>query len=243
MTGPPTEVKKAAWKIPEKTTYDIHLHGLSLLVRRPLVSEELYSKHTRLLASGKPALYYYTKTQNLWSTIPSGVRSHMSPELFSVQGLPGKIYIIFQSQTRLVGDLTKSIHVFEKPENLESVNLYLDSKPLSNFITPDSATMSTGLLNFLYLNLFKTTQTFYTNHVPEITRSEFEKHCFILAFDLSSGNSIPEDSLPLVLSGSLRMRMEFSSPTTEVLNCLTFGLAPSLLTIDQNRSVAVSTRE
>lgn len=251
QTGPASAILKigsvtpevAPWKLPVGTIYDFNIKDLFLLIRRPLISEQLFTKHQKLLSSGHSAKYYLMRTTCNWGIVPSNVRSYLSPELFNVGALPSKLFITFFSQKRLQGSYEHNIQAYKKPDNLQSIALTLDSRTIANFITPTAMSCSSGLLDFLYLGLFSATATYYNpNGGPNITRAEFEKHAFILAYDLTTASVTMEDTLPLLMSGSLRLKMEFSTPTIETMNVLSFALSPSLMTIDNNRLVSLSYR-
>lgn len=239
MIGPPDLAKKANYKEP-KTIFQVQLHGFSVLVRRPLVSESLFAQHTRELKT-KPAQYLYTQTNCVWSIIPIGVTTFMTPDLFNTsQALPSKIFFVFYDQDRLQGKITKNIHYYEKPKELESVGLYLDSQPVASFCVPQCDTFSNGLGDFLYNQLFQVTQSYYGLNPPNISFTHFMLDSFILAYDLSASNFTNSDSLPLLSSGSLRLRLGFKKATDKVLHLLAFGLSPALMTIDQHKNVSLS---
>jgi hypothetical protein len=240
---PDATIPVAAWKFPEGTVYDFHIKDLFLLIRRPLISERLFTKHQKLLASGHSAKYYLMRTSCNWGSCPTNVRTYLSPELFNTGALPSKLFITFFSQKRLQGSYSDNIQCYKKPENLQAIALQLDSRTIANFITPTTQTCDTGLLDFLYLGLYSTTQTYYSSHGgPNITRAEFEKHAFILAYDLTTASVTMDDSLPLLMSGSLRLKMDFSSPTVEAINVLSFAIHPSMMSIDKDRMVSLSYR-
>ena len=70
---------------------------------------------------------------------------------------------------------------------------------------------------------------------------QFKSHSFIYAADITTAGAMVEDRLPLLRSGSLRLKIDFSEETTNGLNILVMGYFPAALTIDKNRSVEVAT--
>ena len=178
-----------------------------------------------------------------WMSIPSGLKVFYSNDLFGSSSLPAKIFLVFFKQDRLNGDFEKSIQYYEKPANLISCGLELDSKPIGDFLTCTTRSYPTGLLNFQYLNIFLTGQNYYTtNNGPNVALETFNSRQFILCYDLTASGFCSENSFPLIKTGSLRLHVEFSAATTEPLTCLLFSTAPATLTIDQNRQVAISYR-
>ncbi len=122
--------------------------------------------------------------------------------------------------------------------------MLLDSRPLGNFGVPTASTLDTGLDAFLYQNLWNVAQLQYdTGYSPNISFADFKKHFFVLAYDLTSAGGITDDVLPLLKSGTLRLKLDFSAPTTEVTSILAFSLTNAVMTIDKNRHVNLSYRQ
>jgi hypothetical protein len=229
------------WVESTEYVYELHLHDLFLMVKRPIITETLFAKHQKILGSGTTVKYYLSKTLTNWTLIPQGVKTFLSPELFpSSAALPPRLYTIIYSQTRMAGSMTENIQKYSCPDSLLSVMLQLDSKPINNFYTPTATTLDNGLWEFLYINMFRSTETLYTQHPPNISFEEFKTTRFILCFDLSPGQHSSEDMLPLLASGSLRLRMDFKEPLDAALHVLTFATTPALMTISNNRHVTMS---
>ena len=154
---------------------------------------------------------------------------------------PSKIYIVFFSDKRLQGDHTKSINHYARPTDLESIQLTLDSRTICHFEPPTCNTEQSGLLEYCYLRLMNTVQSYYRNDGPEISFEAYKNHSFIYAADLSASSVMVDGVLPLLKSGSLRIRIDFKNVTKKNWNIVCMGYFPSLLTIDNNRQVLVST--
>lgn len=69
---------------------------------------------------------------------------------------------------------------------------------------------------------------------------QFTRSLFIMAVDTSPANFNQDEALPLLTSGSLRLKMTFSQNTSKVYNILVFGMLPSALSIDKNKVVKLS---
>ena len=91
--------------------------------------------------------------------------------------------------------------------------------------------------NILY---FQTTQQYYTANPADITMAQFLKSFFVLACDTSPASYNQDQSLPLLTSGSLRLKMTFSQNTRKCYNVLVFGVLPSALSIDKHKVVKLS---
>jgi hypothetical protein len=259
MTGPKNAVEKVGraavgtsgtpgykaavikWVESTEYVYELHLDDLFLMMKRPIITEQLFAKHQKILGSGTTAKYYLSKTLTNWTLIPPGVKTFLSPELFgSSAALPPRLYTIMYSQTRMAGSMTENIQRYGCPDSLLSVMLQLDSKPVHNFYIPTATTLENGLWEFLYINMFRSTETLYTQNPPDITFEEFKTTRFILCYDLSPGQHSSEDMLPLLASGSLRLRMDFKEPLDAALHVLTFATTPALMTISNNRHIAMT---
>ena len=228
----------------DKKTFDIHVHSCELLIRRPLLTDVLYRRHTQLLSSGKAAIYDFYRNDCKWLTIPTSIKTFFSNDLFSTTALPAKVFVVFFEEDRLNGDFSKSIQVYKKPKNLVYCGLELDNRPIQDFATHQNGTYDTGLDNFQFLNIFLTTQTYYNNreNVPAISKEDFNSKSFILCYDLTTSAFISEGTFPLLKTGSLKLRLEFSAATSKTYNCLVFSTSPATMCIDSNRNVTMSYR-
>lgn len=100
--------------------------------------------------------------------------------------------------------------------------------------------MDTGLKEFLYTQLFMCSQQYYGVSPNSISMAEFLESFFVVATDCSPAQFQTSDSLPLLQSGSLRLKLVFSQNTTHVYNVITFGLLPGVIKINDNKQVQVA---
>ena len=211
-----------------------------MLVRRPLINDSLYARHQRLL-SKSPCVYPFTKTVKTVTQIDLGRESYESCDLFVGKSvIPSKLFCVIQAQDRSAGSYTKNFLKCEMPPNCVSGGFYLDSKLLNNFQDTNVSNFDQGLLNFLYLNMFQTTQTYYTTSPPDIDLATFRESLFIVAADTSPAQFNAQDTLPLMSSGVLKLHLNFSQPTTQVFNVFCFGIMPASLSVDKNKVVRLS---
>ena len=164
--------------------------------------------------------------------------------MFSTTALPAKVFVAFFEEDRLNGDYKKSIQVYKKPENLVYCGLELDNRAIQDFTTHQTRTYESGLENFQFLNVFLTTQTYYNSREngPYVTKEDFGSKAFILCYDLTTSGFTSEGMFPLLKTGSLKLRMEFSAATPKPYNCLIFSTSPATMCIDMNRNVTMSYR-
>jgi len=192
---------------------------------------------------GNSAIYEHYRSDCKWMSIPSGLKTYYSPDLFGAGSLPAKVYVVFFDQDRLNGKLENSIQVYEKPSNLTYCSIELDGRPVGEFGSFVNS-YDAGLLNFQYHQLFHQTQSYYKAgaNIPNITLESFQSRHYILAYDLTAPGFITENAFPLIKTGSLRLHMEFSAATAKSWTCLIFSTSPATLAIDQNRMVSLSYR-
>ena len=113
---------------PTGKEYKLQLDHLALLVRRPIVTEKYFAHHQRMLKSHK-AIYPYTRTLVNWTQINRDVSTFFTNELFPGRSaLPVKCFTLFQLQDRTLGSLEKNFLKMDRPQYLQSVGFYLDSK-------------------------------------------------------------------------------------------------------------------
>jgi hypothetical protein len=176
-------------------------------------------------------------------SIPTGLKTFYSSDLFGSGSLPAKLYVVFFDQDRLNGNFENSIQVYEQPANLTYCSIELDGRPVGDFASFVN-NYDAGLLNFQYQQIFQQTQSYYKMgaSIPNISLETFKSRHFILCYDLTASGFITENSFPLIKTGSLRLHMEFSEQTAKSWTCLMFSTSPATLTIDQNRMVTLSYR-
>lgn len=239
MTGP-RESNQMHDYTPPTATFELHLHHFSVLLQRPLVSEALFTHHTKMLAK-TPAKYMFTKTECVWSLVPANITSFQTGDLFSGSAaLPAKIFTVIYSNDRLDGSITRNLHFYERPNHLEFIGLFLDSQAVNTFAVPQCDTLSKGMDMFLYHKLFQVMQSLYSLQPPDLRYERFMTDTFIFAQDLSASRFTNDETLPLLASGSLKLRLTFSKPTEKPMHILCFGISPAMMTIDANRVVSVS---
>ena len=121
----------ANWTIEDKE-FRLKILHCALLVRRPLISDRLFSKHQSLLARS-PCIYPFTRNLLTWTQCNAGVSTYFSNELFvGMPVIPSKIFCVMQSQDRTLGSYENNFLVFEKPDHLVSIGFYVDSKLVSS---------------------------------------------------------------------------------------------------------------
>ena len=223
-------------------TYKVKMVSISLLVKRITISNNLVAKHRRLFESGSVARYYFYRSISSWFAVPEGVSQFRSSRLFSASSLPAKLFFVFFSQERLQGTTNLNYQKYAKPENLTSIALSLDNKPVDAFASIHSEKLDDGLDNFLYTRLFQVMGSYYTNNCPPISKSQFLNDFFVSYYDLSTAMESLENALPLIKSGELKLSLTFSEPTKTSYHCLAFASSPSLLTLDGKGVCAVSYR-
>jgi hypothetical protein len=196
-----------------------------------------------LFFKGKPSIYEFYRSDVKYINIPQGIQTYYSTDLFSSTSLPAKAFMVFFEEDRLNGSYTKSLQKYEKPAGLTYCDLELDQRPVTNFGTCTNRTYGTALDAFQFLNIFNTSQTYYTGaNGPNITFDQWKHNAFILTYDFTASGFVSEECYPLIKTGSVRLHMEFKEATTKSYVCLIFSSTPATLTIDNQRAVTLSYR-
>ncbi len=152
-----------------------------------------------------------------------------------------KVFVVFQTNDRYHGDYRMNTLYFERPENLERVNLTIAGREADTLGSMDSDTISNGLLHFLYIRTCRTMEFFYRNQPPvDFTFANFKHHLFILGWDLTTTGSSLEGTLPLVKQGLKRIHLKFNAPCPRDYKMIVFATSPSKLSIDKERACSVS---
>ena len=69
-----------------------------------------------------PAKYFYYRPQSSWVNIPANT-NFCTHTMFRESDMVSKMWLVFYDQNRLSGDVTKSLAYFEKPSDLESIEV------------------------------------------------------------------------------------------------------------------------
>ncbi len=115
--------------------------------------------------------------------------------------------------------------------------------------TPDryvSTYQNTGddLLNHFYLQLYRTTNSYYANTGLDVTLSEFKSRFALFSFCNTTNLRHDPNLIPLVKSGSARLIIKFKHPTDNypLQTCYWAAFYPTILGIDKERKVTTSFR-
>ena len=131
LLGGPSAVNKTLALDTDEYTYNFEIKRLSLLVRHYQMLDRVL-EHDRKQFERHAARFYFYRPLSRWVTVPAGT-NFCNPILFHEADLVGKCWIVFFRPDRLSGQVTKSISYFERPSELESIQITIG---VSTFSVP-----------------------------------------------------------------------------------------------------------
>lgn len=161
----------------------------------------------------------------------------------TVDTAPAKALFVFYDENRLRGKYELSPSLYKFPSTLQSVELYLDSRPVSTFRSLKCDSYRNNLESFSFLQLFKTMEVYYEAQGLDITMEQFLSELFVMAWDCRTAeDKTSGTSLPLLKSGDLKILLRFSEPLAASLSVLLYSWSPALICIAGDGKATVSYR-
>ena len=118
--GAATTMKTIA---PDTSTYmyKFEIKKMVLFCRQYQMLDKVYISDKQKMES-MPAKFFYYRPQSSWVNIPQGT-NYCTHTLFRESDQVSKAWFCFFDQKRLTGDETKALGYFEKPSDLESLDI------------------------------------------------------------------------------------------------------------------------
>lgn len=161
--------------------------------------------------------------------IPTG-SSFLTHDRIFCGRIPSKCVVGLVSSTAFNGKLSKNPFNFQE-FSLSKINISTDlDQAISNYVSYNFAgnQMLEGFLNF--------SRVVGNNRKLLVNRNTWRKGKTLHAFNLSpKANS---DSISVVRNGSVRLHLDFNSPTTETIIVVILAVYDSLLYIDEHRNIS-----
>ncbi len=242
--------------------YQLHIKEASILCAVATLSPDSYLKLQKNLET-KSAAIYYKRVQVQNKVIGANSKTFVSENLFSSTLLPSRLILAFLPTLTYLGSRTKNSYNFGRKWSyttsgeevwlpligplgnvqgtktlfLEKINLTLNGKSLDGW---DSvATLEKDPMMYMRLHHYLGFANSTTGN--NLTMDEFHGGAFFCVYDLSTcAESFIDYVIPAVRLGSLRLKVEFSTPTVEELTLLMFAEFPSLIQIDKYRRIKMS---
>ncbi len=205
------------------------------------LSPEVYTRFERKLAE-QDASIFFRRIEMSTKTIPKGTTVFNSEALFSSQANPCKLIAGLVSTKAFLGDFKKNPYFFQRlwtdggTSYVVSMSLTLNAKSLDGL--EGKATERDDMMRFLRMQYFLQADS---NDCNNITYDDFLKGCFLGIWDTSTSGHCGYDFLaPATRMGSLRLNIEFSSPSKEEITVIMFSEFPSVCRINKARQISLS---
>ena len=212
----------------EKYTFEI---GEAILkICHAKLNPGLVISHAEALKSS-PAIYSYTRSDIRTFNVQPGSFAMEVDDLFQSQ-VPSRVVIALVSAQAYSGAYHRNPYNFEH-FNLGFMGLYLDGQSVPG--DPISCDYANKQYVSAYLSLFTGIGKFRLNEGNYILREEYAGGNAIYVYDIAGKEG--QGVAGLVRKGHMRLSLRFKEPPTETLTALVYSSFPSILQIDESRSI------
>ena len=233
LIGHPASTKQ--WKV--------EITDCSLMLCSVTASAHMVVAHNDLLSRGIPAVYPYTRLESRKLTLSKGINSQTFDDIWN-GGVPTQVIIALVDNSAANGNYSLNPFNYENFD-LNHLSLSLNgeaipSKPLKP-VYGDSAYKSHYIES--YLGLFKGERDDPLKDTIDITREDFyDGYCIYRFFLEAELTDAKENSgvFPTKKSGNMRLDVCFSKALPKAVDIIVLGYFPSVMKIDQYRTVMVS---
>ncbi len=227
----------------DNNSYKILITDAVLHMPIAALSPEVYNRFERKL-SEKEACIYYRRIEMITKSIPKGTTVYNSETLFAQQANPCKLIVGLVDTSVYVGNFKSTPYNFKRlwsdatgTSFVESMDLLLNSKTLDGLC--GKATKRDDMLKFLRMQHFLMADNNMSSN--NLSYNEFMHGTFLAVFDVSTSGQCGFDHLvPATRMGSLRLSLEFSSPSKQEITVIMFAEFPSLVKISKRRQISLS---
>jgi len=236
----------------ENEKFRLTLEYFECYLQRVIVLPEIHVKVEERLKNGEKLKYFFQRTESTSQILTGGVLRWESSSLFAPNNCPPYILVFFQSQLRILGDLTKSPQRFELPglfddngkPRLKTLEFLLDGNSLQRYFSSTQADIDTGIMLHWYIQVFEILGAYYTERSTNLTFEEFKKFFTIWSFSTVPSGVAGKHEVPLVRSGRCSIQMTFNEPipTDTLQQMVVLSISPALMEIDFNRKILCSFR-
>ena len=117
--------------------------------------------------------------------------------------------------------------------NLVVNGVQVPNQPIELNFTKANAYISTRA----YSTLFRGTGIYHFDKGHQITKRQFDKGCFMLAFDLTADQASNSMCENLLNDGNIRIEGRFSDPLSSTITCIVYSEFNAVMEINKNRNV------
>ena len=179
-----------------------------------------------------PALYPFEKSTIKTFSIPRGYYDMNIDDIF--QGdVPSKIMVGLVSSEGYNGSFAKNPYNFHN-YNCSFIGFYVDGQSLP--YKPLQLNYDSKLYTEAYLSLFSSTNGYMKDIGNNITRDDYANGYCLYVFNLNATN-YNETQTPVIKKGHTRLYLQFNKSLSENTTVILYAKFPSLMRIDETRSV------
>jgi hypothetical protein len=212
--------------------YCIKVVKAVLRVRKCRVSSAVALAHAHVLEKAN-AKYSINRVEVKSFSIPSQSLDVTQENIFMGQ-LPTRVIIGLLDNDAYNGSYKKNPFNF-KNYNLTKISLQLDAQEQP--AKPIYCNFEEGATIDGYMSLFVGTGKAFRDADIDLTRDEYADGYTLYAFDLTPDLASDSDHYSLLKSGSVRLKLTFSTALPNTINAVVYAEFQNVLEIDRNRNV------
>lgn len=217
--------------VPKPGEYRVIIKKLGLTVRNFVLNDSWYKKHLDCYNKGMTTKIFYLRPYTNALCIQSGEQAFRH-EL----GFPGrklcKMFVVFMSSKRFIGDYSKASNCFTPPPNLRSCQLKLGGQDPIQMDGGLVRSPSNSLYEKLYFDYLHNAQVFDKEMSSNtLTFAHFKSSAFILSLNFVANGTLESTKLPLLKCGTVTLDLEMDAPLTEAWYVFYMGLGLSLMEV------------
>lgn len=203
-----------------------------LRVRKFRVSSAVALAHAHVLEKAN-AKYSINRVEVKSFSIPAQSLDVTQENIFMGQ-LPTRVIIGLLDNDAYNGSYKKNPFNF-KNYNLAKISLQLDAQEQP--AKPIYCNFEEGATIDGYMSLFVGTGKAFRDADIDLTRDEYADGYTLYAFDLTPDLASDSDHYSLLKSGSVRLKLTFSTALPNTINAVVYAEFQNVLEIDRNRNV------
>lgn len=214
----------------------IEILDATLFMKHLTISPSILAAHEAVLQRGNNAIYPYSRVQCNAHTVGPGSQT-MTIDNIVLGRLPVLILVTFIDSAAYVGKRTKNPFFFE-PMMINQCHLIINGRRFpSTGLTFDYTNAAAPISARAYDQLFRETKL---DRSHQIKKSDFDKSCFIIAFDVSNDGNFGDASyVNVATQGTISLEARFSKALEKTVTVLVYAEFDGTLEINKNRDIMV----
>ena len=213
------------------TQYKLIITNMYLTVSYIKLRPEVLVKHSELLASGKSAMYPYSRTYMRSHTIPQNVSSFSISQVLSDR-IPSLLVLGLVEAESFAGHMTKS------PFNFEHFDLNYLSFQVGSHSVPDRP-MEPDFDNNKFSEEYDAFLSVTRGQGSTFSKNAFAKGNSLFCFNIQSHLDLKGGVFPVIRKANTRLELRFKKNLPKSVVAVLYMLTPGLYTVSESRMVTV----